>query len=109
VLSEKTLTMQNLKIIATQVSESQGVPPLGRPFIRRKAGVVEWLKHHWGAVQDAVLSGAVTLQGQTRSDRPQEDATPPHASLDTPEFLLSVMGNLPSDWFDNEEEDPSPA
>jgi hypothetical protein len=47
--------------ICHQVSQSQNVERIGRPYIRTKSGVMAWIEERWPQVEDAIRSNQVHL------------------------------------------------
>jgi hypothetical protein len=53
--------MADLRRIADAAAACQGVPPLGRPFCRRKAGILQWIAANWEAAEAVVTLGKIHL------------------------------------------------
>jgi hypothetical protein len=61
-LEQTNLTMSDLKLITDLAAADEGISPPGRPYIRRKAGMAEWIAKHWKSVRKVVSDGQVHLQ-----------------------------------------------
>jgi hypothetical protein len=100
-VDQNNLTVTELKSIADLAATESGIPKPGRPHIRRKAGMAEWIVQHWESVRKVVRDGKVHLEPRKEGKQKMKITEPEN------DFLLWVSNysTRGSDRFDEEGEE----